>query len=73
METNHDPEIEARLKMAIARAHRPLSSEELALVREQITRDVANRDELRSLPLANSDAPDSGFNPRVAPNGGFAW
>ena len=73
METNYDAEIEARLSMVAARAHRPLSSEEVALVRERIKRDLENREEMRTLPLANSDAPDSGFTPRVSVIGGNAW
>lgn len=73
METNHDAEIEARLSVVAARAHRPLSSEELALVRERIVRDLENRQEMQTLPLANGDAPDTGYNPRVWQIGGSAW
>lgn len=73
METNHGAEIEARLSMVAARAHRPLSSEEVALIRERIKRDLEHREEMRTLPLANSDAPDSGFNPRISLIGGSAW
>jgi hypothetical protein len=73
VETNHHAEIEARLSMVAARAHRPLSLEEVALVRERIKRDLEHRDEMRTLALANSDAPDSGFNPRISPVGGSTW
>jgi hypothetical protein len=73
VETTHDAEIEARLSMVAARAHRPLTSKEVALIRERIERDVENRDELRSLPLTNGDAPDTGFNPHIASMGGSAW
>ena len=71
--TDRDAEIEARLGMVAARAHRPLSSEEVALIRERIVRDLENRTEMRTLSLSNSDAPDAGFSPRVAPIGGSAW
>ena len=73
METNHDAEIDARLNMVAARAHRPLTSEEVALVRERIVRDLEHREQMRTLPLTNSDAPDSGFNPRISPAGGSVW
>ncbi len=73
MDTNHDAEIEARLNLALARAHRPLTSDERALVRERIERDVENREEMRTLLLANGDAPDSGFNPANIVPGGATW
>jgi hypothetical protein len=73
VETNRDAEIEARVSMVAARAHRPLSIPEVARVRERIKRDLEHRDEMRTLPLANSDAPDSGFNPRVSFAGESAW
>ncbi|MDQ2652969.1 MAG: hypothetical protein M3Z20_07980 [Chloroflexota bacterium] len=72
-QTNHDAEIEARVSMVAARAHRPLTSAEVALVRERIKRDLENREAMRALPLANSDAPDSGFNPRISVAGGSTW
>jgi hypothetical protein len=71
--TSHDAEIEARVSMVAARAHRPLTRAEVALVRERIKRDLENRGEMRALPLANSDAPDSGFNPRMSPMGDGTW
>ena len=61
METNHDADIEARLSMITARVHRPLTSEEVALVRERIVRDLEYRDEMRTLPLATVEAADGGF------------
>lgn len=73
METNDDAEVEARLQVVAARAHRPLTGAELALVRERIVRDMQHRNEMRTLPLANGDAPDAGFNPRVVQDGGIAW
>jgi hypothetical protein len=73
VETNHDAEIEARLRMVAARAHRQLSSEEIALVRERIKRDLEHREEMQTLPLENSDAPVSGFNPRISLAGGSVW
>jgi hypothetical protein len=73
VESNHDAEIEARLEMVAARAHRPLTRDERALVRERIEHDLENRDKMRALPLANGDAPDAGFDPRIALDGGEAW
>lgn len=73
MDTRNDAEIEARLSMVAARAHRPLTAEEVALVRERIVRDLENREEMRTLSLTNGDAPDAGFNPRISPIGGSAW
>jgi len=73
VETNHDKEIEARTQVVAARAHRSLTSDELTLVRAQITRDLELRDEMRTLPLANGDAPDSGFLPGHTPIGDAAW
>lgn len=73
MDTTNSAEIEARLSLVAVRAHRQLTSAEVALVRERIVRDLENRDEMRTLPLANGDAPDSGFNPRISPIGGSAW
>ena len=62
MERNHDAEIEARLQAALARAHRPLTPDELTLVRQQIELDLKNRADMRALPLANGDAPDPSFS-----------
>ena len=73
METSHDAEIEARMSMVAARAHRSLTSEEVARIRERITRDLEHREEMRTLPLANGDAPDAGFNPRISAIGGSTW
>lgn len=73
MDTNQDAEIDARLSMVTARAHRPLSSEEVAVVRERIVRDLENRQEMRTLRLTNGDAPDAGFIPLITANGGGAW
>jgi hypothetical protein len=72
VEKNHDEEIEARLNTAAARAHRQLTSEELTLVRKRIEQDLDQREEMRTLPLVNGDAPDSGFDPRVGLDGGVA-
>lgn len=73
MEESHRTESEARIQVVIARAHRPLTDEERALVGARIERDLKNRDELRSLPLANADAPDPGFNPATPRTGARAW
>jgi len=73
VDSRNDAEIDARLNMVAARAHRPLTGEEIALVRERIVRDLENRAEMRTLPLVNSDAPDTGFNPRISPIGGRPW
>jgi hypothetical protein len=73
VETAHDEEIEARLLVVAARAHRPLTSDELSQVRERIKRDLGLRDEMRSLPLTNGDAPDAGFLPVSAAMGGATW
>lgn len=73
METNHDKEIEARVQVAAARAHRSLSSEEQALVRTRIKRDLEMRAEMRTLQLVTGDAPDSGFLPGNAPIGDATW
>lgn len=73
LDTSHDAEIEARLSVVTARAHRPLTSEEVTLVRERIKRDLEHREEMRTLPLANGDAPDAGFNPRISAIGGSTW
>lgn len=73
MVTNHEAEIEARLKLVVARAHRPLTSDELTRVRKRIERDLEQREEMQTVPLANGDAPDSGFNPRFAQDGGMLW
>ena len=73
MEMNHKAEIEARLMMVTARAHRPLTSDETAVVRKRIERDLEQREEMQTLQLANGDAPDSGFNPRFAQDGGMVW
>jgi hypothetical protein len=71
--TTHDEEIEARLQVVAARAHRTLTSDEQALVRERIKRDLDLRDEMRTRPLTNGDAPDSGFLPVSAAIGGTTW
>lgn len=73
MDKKHDAEIEARLNVVVARAHRPLTGDEIALVRKRIERDLKQREEMRALPLANGDAPDSGFNPRVTMGGVLTW
>lgn len=73
METTQDKEIEARTQVVAARAHRSLTSDELTLVRARIKRDLELRDEMRTLPLANGDAPDSGFLPGQAPIGDATW
>lgn len=73
MEKNRDAEIEARLNMVAARAHRSLTNEELTLVRTRIERDLEHREEMRALPLVNGDSPDPGFNPHVSTKEGDAW
>jgi hypothetical protein len=73
VEIDHEAEIEARLKIVLARAHRPLTGDEMQLVRNQIGQDLEQRDDMRSLPLTNGDAPDGAFNPRIAQDGGMAW
>jgi hypothetical protein len=71
--SNREAEIQARLMVVVARAHRPLTEDELSLVRSQIERDLQQRDKMRSLPLTNGDAPGTGFNPRMTQVGGVAW
>jgi hypothetical protein len=73
LETTQDEEIEARMKVVAARAHRSLTSEELTLVRARIKRDLELRDEMRSLPLANGDPPDFGFLPGTVAIGDVTW
>ena len=73
MDKKHDAEIKARLNVVVARAHRPLTGDEIALVRRRIERDLKQREEMRALSLANGDAPDSGFNPRVTIGGVLTW
>ena len=73
MTSSQEPEIEARLNMTIVRAHRPLTEDELNLVRARIERDLQQREEMRSLPLANGDSPGVGYNPRIAQDGGMTW
>lgn len=69
----HDEEIEARLQVVAARAHRSLAREELELIRDRIKRDLDLRNKMRTLPLANDAAPDSGFLPSKATMGGTTW
>lgn len=73
MDKKHEAEIEARLNVVVARAHRLLTGDEIALVRKRIERDLMQREEMRALSLANGDAPDSGFNPRVTIGGVLTW
>jgi hypothetical protein len=73
VEIDHEAELEARVMIVMARAHRPLTDDELKLVRKQIEQDLEQREEMRSLPLTNGDAPGDGFNPRVAVDGGMGW
>jgi hypothetical protein len=73
VEPANEAEIEGRLRMVTARAHRPLTAEELPLVRARIEQDLKQRAEMRALPLANGDAPDTGFDPRIAVEGIKAW
>jgi hypothetical protein len=73
LERTHEAEIEARLMTVLARAHRPLTDHELKLVRKQIAQDLEQREEMRTLPLTNADAPDGEFNPRMAQDGGLGW
>lgn len=56
-------EADARLALAEARAHRPLTDAERELVRDRIARDLENRAALRDLPLTNGDPPDPPFQP----------
>lgn len=73
METTRDEEVEARLQVVAARAHRSLTSDELTLVRARIKHELELRDEMRTLPLANGDAPDSGFLAGTASIGDPGW
>ncbi|MFT4037370.1 MAG: hypothetical protein QM692_04255 [Thermomicrobiales bacterium] len=65
----NNAEAAARLALAEARAHRPLTEAERELVQQRIARDLAHRAELRSVPLANGDPPDPPFQP-AGPRGG---
>lgn len=73
MKTSDNSEIEARLQTVLARAHRTLTNDEQTLVRKRIRRDLDLRVEMRSLPLANGDAPDAGFLPRDPMIGDAQW
>lgn len=73
MQRDHEAEIDARLSVALARAHRPLTPVERTLVREAIVRDLRDRDELRSIPLANGDAPDPPYDPAPGAERGATW
>jgi plasmid stability protein len=73
MEMTYDEEIEARLQLVAARAHRSLTSEEQAIVRTRIKRDLELREEMRTFPLDNGDAPDSGCLPGHALIGNATW
>ena len=66
MEQDHHAELAARLQLVVARAHRPLTEEELEMVRTRIERDLEHRDQMRTTPLNNGDAPDPPFSPRAA-------
>ncbi len=73
MDKNHEAEIEARLTVVAARAHRSLTGDELNTVRRRIERDLELREEMRTLPLANGDAPASGNNSQLELGGSGTW
>ena len=58
-----DPEIDARLALALARLERRLTERETARVRARITRQMAAVRQIRAIPLANGDEPAPGFDP----------
>ena len=65
MSVSHSPEdasgaledVEARFAIVAGRVERPLTDEQAAEVRTRIARSIALSVTLRSLPLANGDAP----------------
>ena len=73
MDKNHEAEIEARLMVVAARAHRSLTGDELNTVRRRIERDLEQREEMRTLPLANGDAPASGNSSQLELGGSGTW
>jgi len=55
-------EIDARLRLIVARAARPLDEIELDLIREKIAKSLEQRALLRAVPLANHDEPALDFD-----------
>jgi hypothetical protein len=58
----------ARFQLALARSHRRLKDDEIAIVRERIARSLKLRQQLRAVPLDNSDEPVPGFDPNPGPS-----
>jgi molybdopterin biosynthesis enzyme len=55
--------IETRLRQALVVAARPLSPEEVALLRSRIENQIASARRLRAVVLANGDEPAHAFDP----------
>jgi hypothetical protein len=58
-----DSEVETRLALALTRAPRALSDDELRIVLQRVERSLRLRDALRTVRLANGDAPAFAFDP----------
>lgn len=59
------PEINQRLKVAMARTSQLLSDADMDAVRKNIARSLDLRRQLRAVALENHDEPEHGFDPRA--------
>lgn len=59
-------EKEARLTLSLSKSSRPLNAAERAIVEEQISHLIAERNALRATPLENGDQPTPWLDPTPA-------